>query len=87
MKKTMLWKSLCESDAQEEMFDNISEYLEENDNVFEEVKPNVLTHLTNLGRNFRNRFRDLPLQRHGWMRNPFADTIGEKISHLSIKTK
>jgi plasmid replication initiation protein len=86
MKKTMLWKSLCESDTQG-VFVNMSEYLEENDYVCEEFKPYVLTHLTNLESNFKNRFQELTLQQHERMRNPFAVTIGEKISHLSIKAK
>jgi hypothetical protein len=51
MKKTMLWKSLCENDTLE-MFVNMSEYLEENDYASEEIKPQVLTHLTNLESNF-----------------------------------
>jgi hypothetical protein len=79
MKKTMLWKSFCESDTLE-MFVNMSEYLAE------DIKPHVLTHLTNLESNFKNRFLKLTLQQHEWMRNPFAVTIGDKISHLSIKT-
>jgi hypothetical protein len=48
---------------------------------------NVLTHLTNLDSNFKNRFPELTLQQREWMQNPFAVTIGEKISHLSIKAK
>jgi hypothetical protein len=47
MKKTILCKSLCENDALE-MFFTVSEYLEENDYAFEEIKPHVLTRLTNL---------------------------------------
>jgi hypothetical protein len=86
MKKTILWKSLCESETLE-MFVNMIEYLEENGYASEKIKPHVLTHLTNLESNFKNRFLDLALQQHEWMRNPFAVTIGEKISHLSIKAK
>jgi hypothetical protein len=86
MKKTMAWKVLCESDTLE-MFFNMSEYLEKNDYAFEEIKPHVLTHLTNIESNFKNRFPELTLQQHEWMRNPFAVTIGEKISHLFIKAK
>jgi hypothetical protein len=86
MKKTTLWKSLCESHALE-MFVNMSEYLEENDYAFEEIKPHVLTHLTNLERNFKNRFLELTLQQHEWMQNPFAVTIGKKINHLSVKAE
>jgi hypothetical protein len=37
------------------MFVNLSEHLEEKDHVFEEVKHHVLTHLTILGSNFKNR--------------------------------
>jgi hypothetical protein len=86
MRKTMLWKSLCESDTLE-MFVNMSEYLEENYYTFEEIKPHVLTHLTDLESSFKNRFPELPLQELERMRNPFAVTISEKISHLSIKAK
>jgi hypothetical protein len=83
----MLWKSICESDTLE-IFVNMSEYLEENDYAdYEEIKPHVLIHLTNLESNFKNRFPELTLQQHEWMRNSFAVTIGEKISHLSIKAK
>jgi hypothetical protein len=86
MKKKMLWKSLCENGTLE-MFVNMTEYSEENDCAFEEIKPHVLTRLTNFESNFKNHFPELTLQQHEWMRNPFAVTIGEKISHLSIKTK
>jgi hypothetical protein len=55
--------------------------------TFEEIKPHVLTHLTNLESNFKIHFPELTLQQHEWMWNPFAVTIGEKISHLSIKAK
>jgi hypothetical protein len=65
----------------------MSQYLEENDYVFEEIKPHVLSHLTNLESCFKNRFPEVTLQQHEWMRNPFAVTIGEKIIHLSIKAK
>jgi hypothetical protein len=82
----MLWKSLCESDTLE-MFVNMSDYLEENDYTFEEIKPRVLTHLTNLESNFKNYFPELTLQQCEWTRNSFAVIIGEKISHLSIKAK
>jgi hypothetical protein len=40
MKKTVLWKSVCESDTLE-MFVSMNEYLEEIDYVFEEIKPHV----------------------------------------------
>jgi hypothetical protein len=49
------------------MFVNMSEYLEENDYAFEEIKPHVLTHLTNIESNFKNRFPELTLQQHEWM--------------------
>jgi hypothetical protein len=86
MKKTMLWKSLCESDTLE-MFINMTEYLEENDFAFKEIKSHVLTHLTNIDSNRKNRFPELTPQQHEWMRKPFAVTVGEKISYLSIKAK
>jgi hypothetical protein len=86
MKKAMQWKSLCESDTLE-MFVNMTEYLEENDYAFEEIKPHVLTHLTNLESNFKNRFPELTFQQHEWMQSEFAVTIGEKKSYLSIKAK
>jgi hypothetical protein len=54
MKKTMLWKRR-ESDTLE-MFVNMSEYLEENDYAFEEIKLHVLTHLTNLESSLRIAF-------------------------------
>jgi hypothetical protein len=56
----MLWKSLCENDTLE-MFVNTSEYIEENDYAFEEIKPHVLTHLTNVESNFKNRIPELTL--------------------------
>jgi hypothetical protein len=82
----MLWKIVCESDTLE-MFVSMSEYLEENYYAYEEIKPHVLTHVTNLESNFKNRFPEPTLQQHEWMRNPFAGAIGEKIRHLSIKAK
>jgi hypothetical protein len=60
MKKTMLWKSLCECETLQ-MFVSMSEYLEGNDYAFEEMKPHVLTHLTDLDSNFKNRFPELTL--------------------------
>jgi hypothetical protein len=83
MKKTKLWKSLCESDTLE-MFVNMKKM------ITHLKKLNLmfwLIYLTNLRSNFKNRFPDLTLQQHEWMRNPFAVTIGEKISHLSFKAK
>jgi hypothetical protein len=47
----MLWESLSESDTPE-MFVSMSEYLEENDYSFEEIKPHVLTHLTDIESKF-----------------------------------
>jgi hypothetical protein len=51
------------------MFVNMSECLEENDYAFEEIKPNVLIHLTNLESNFKNSFQELTLQQHEWMQS------------------
>jgi hypothetical protein len=66
----------------------MSEYLEENDYAFGEFKPHILTYLTNLESNFKNRFPKLTLQQNECIRNSFAVTICEKIiSHLSIKAK
>jgi hypothetical protein len=65
----------------------MSEYPQENDYLFEEIKPHVLTHLTNIESNFKNRFPELTLQQQEWIRNPFSVKIGEKISRLSIKAK
>jgi hypothetical protein len=70
-----LWKSLCESDSTE-IFVDMSEYLEENCYEFEEIKPHVLTHLTNLIRNITSRFSDITLYQHEWILNPFAVTVG-----------
>jgi hypothetical protein len=64
------------------MFVSMIEYLEGNDYAFEEIKSHVLTHLTDLENDFMNRFPELTLQQHEWMRNPFTVTIGDKISHL-----
>jgi hypothetical protein len=70
MKKTMLWKSLCESNTLE-MFDSMSEYLEENHYAFEDIKPDVLTHLTNVERNFKNRISELTFRNmNGCSHNP-----------------
>jgi hypothetical protein len=84
MKKTMLWKSLYENDTLE-MFVNMSEYLEKNYYAFEEIKPHVLTHLTNLRAILRIAFH-----------KPFSNMNGCEIHlqsqsvrkcHLSIKAK
>jgi hypothetical protein len=77
MKKTMLWKSLCDSDTLE-MFLNMSEYLEENDYAFEESKPHVLTHLTNFESNFKNCFTGRTLQQHEWMKNHLQSQLVRK---------
>jgi hypothetical protein len=69
------------------MFFSMSEYLEEKDYAFEKIKPHVVTHLTNFDSNFENHFAELTLHQHEWMQNPFSVTIGEQISHLSIKAK
>jgi hypothetical protein len=53
IKKMMLRKSLCESDTIK-MFVNVSEYLQGNYYTFEEIKPHVLTHLTDLDSSFQN---------------------------------
>jgi hypothetical protein len=59
----MLRKSLCECDTLDK-FVNMSEYLEESDYAFEEIKPRILSYLTNLESNFKNRFLKLGLQKH-----------------------
>jgi hypothetical protein len=58
-----LCETLCESDSIE-MFVSMSEYLQENDYNFEEIKLQVLTHLTNLKSNFKGRVPDLTLSQH-----------------------
>jgi hypothetical protein len=63
MKKTMLWKSLCESDTLE-MFVNISDYQKKIITHLKELKFMFLTHLTNVESNFKNRFPELTLQQH-----------------------
>lgn len=55
--------------------------------AFYEKKPRVLTRLTDPDNNFKNPFPELTLQRLEWMRNPFAVTVGEKMSHLSAIKK
>jgi hypothetical protein len=70
-----------------EMFVTMSKYLQENDCEFEEIKPPVPTHITNLERNFNCRFSDLTLSQNEWIRNPLAVTVGEKTNHLSIKSQ
>jgi hypothetical protein len=50
------------------IFFNMNEYLEEYYYyLFEEVEHHVLTHHTNLERNFKNRFPELILQEHEWV--------------------
>jgi hypothetical protein len=68
MKKTMLWKNLCESDTVEILV-SMSDYLEENNYAFEKIKPRLLTHLTNLESNFKKRFPEPTLQEQGGMQN------------------
>lgn len=46
MKMVMVWKRVCESDTVE-IFVDMSEYLEESDCIFEEMKSHIWTHLTN----------------------------------------
>jgi hypothetical protein len=43
------------------MFVRKGEHLQENDYVFEEIKPQVLSHLTNHESDFKSRFWDLYL--------------------------
>jgi hypothetical protein len=65
----------------------MSEYPKENNYAFDESKPHVLIHLTNLESNFKNHFPELMLQKHEWMQNPFSVTVIEKVSNLSINAK
>jgi hypothetical protein len=51
-----LWKYLCESDSIE-IFVNMSEYLRRSGYEFKEIKPQVLTDLTDLESNFESLFR------------------------------
>jgi hypothetical protein len=48
-----------------------------------ESTPRILTHLTNLASNFKNRFPELSLQEHERIWNQFSVTEGENISNLS----
>jgi hypothetical protein len=66
MKEMLLWKSLCESDTLQ-MFVSMSEYLEENGHTVEEIKLLVLTSVTNLESNFKNRFPEVTLEQHEWI--------------------
>lgn len=79
IKKTMLRKSLCGSEIPE-MYVNMSEYTEENDYAFEEIKPHILTDFISpyLETNFKYRFPELTFQQHGWIPNSFSVTVGEK---------
>jgi outer membrane protein assembly factor BamA len=52
MKKTILWRSLCEPDTLEIVV-SVNEFLEENGYPFEEIKPYVQTHPTNLTSSFK----------------------------------
>jgi hypothetical protein len=81
MKKTIVWKSLCGSGSME-VFVSVSEYRGD-DCTLEDVG-----HLTNSEDNFKIRFPELEqLQQFEWMRHPFAVTVGEKISHVSVKAR
>jgi hypothetical protein len=81
-----LWKNLCDSDSIE-MFVNMSKFVQENVYESEEIKPQVLTRLTNLEYNFKSCFSDLTLSQHEWIRYPLAVKISYKISHLSVKSQ
>jgi len=65
------------------MFVIVGEYSRENDYEFEEIKPQILTCLTNLESNFTSRFSIPSLFfQHEWNRNPVLFTASEKISPL-----
>jgi hypothetical protein len=78
-------ESLCENNTLE-MFVNMSEYLEENDYAFEEIKPHVLSHLTNLESNFKNRFPELTFSNKNGCKIHLQSQSVRKC-HLSIKAK
>jgi len=58
----------------------MSGFIQDNELSFDDVKPIILTHLDNLGKQFTHYFPDGPLPQHDWIRNPF-DFKGS-ISHL-----
>ena len=60
IKKLELWKSLRENDNTE-MFGSMSGFIQENELSFDDVKPIILTHLDNLGKQFTHYFPDGPL--------------------------
>jgi hypothetical protein len=62
-------------------------YLRGHDYIFEDIKPHAPTYLTSLESNFKNRFPEPTVQQHEWMGNPFPDTIGEKVSHISLEAE
>jgi hypothetical protein len=55
--------------------------------IFEEIKSHAPTHLTDLDSNFMNRFQELTIQQHEWIRNPFPGTIDEKLIHISLEAQ
>jgi hypothetical protein len=59
----MLQQSLCGNDAIE-LFVKVSEYLEENDYVSEEIKPHVLLRLAGLKGDCKNHLRELTTRLH-----------------------
>jgi hypothetical protein len=75
------WKNPCESEKIE-MFVIVGEYFQENDYEFEEIKPQILTYLTNLESNFTSRFSIPSLLQHEWNGSPILFTASEKISPL-----
>jgi hypothetical protein len=76
MKKMLLWKNRCECDTLE-MFVSMTKYPEENNYTSKEIKPHVLTHLTNPRSMFKDGFPELNIQQRKWMRIPFAVAIGK----------
>jgi hypothetical protein len=56
----------------------MNECLQETYYEFEEIKPQVLTHLINLESNFKSDLSDLTLSQLEWIRNAIAVTAGEK---------
>ena len=55
--------SLCENDNTE-MFISMSGFIQENELSFDDVKPIILTHLDNLGKQCTHYFPDGPLPQH-----------------------
>jgi hypothetical protein len=54
---------------------------------FEEIKLQVVIHVTNLENNFKSCFSGLILSYHEWIQNLFGVTLDEKISHPSKKSQ